>query len=1137
MIQTSTRIAAEVVAGILAILVLLAVVAFWRLSQGPVQLDFLTPQIEQALADSDRGITVEIGHTELTWGGWDKTLNLHARGVKLRDRIGEPIAALPDVIIRLSLRALVQGTIAPTVVELVGARLSLVRAADGHFEFDFARGAEADEQEAKAEDVAAPDLSRVLPAVIEQLLSKPAAGQPLSFLTALRIVNGQVFIYDQKLRTVWEAPQADIELRRNAAGLAGDLAVEIELGENRAVLSGGFLYDRNTDRIDLNADFKGLQTEVMVSIAPQLAILSGLTSPLDGTLSASLGVDGLLDSLRLDATGGAGQLAVDGFLDDPLAVRDIKLVGRVSGPDRRFDIEEARLRLGEPDKPGPEISIAGSLVSTDREFSGDLTIDAEVTALNVPMAELERYWPAVAGGNERAWILGNVTRGMVDKAVAKTVLYVPAGAVEATEVRELTGALGYHGLDVHYLRPMPPVTGIDGTATFDKSRITFAPETGGLGELKIHPSKIDIFGLDAVDQSMAINMAIVGPLRASLELLDHEHLGLIRQLGMDPSTAGGQAAIRLDFRFPLLDALTYDQLAMAAKANLEDVSVNNFLFGQNATNGSLTLTLDKGGMQVKGPMELAGVPLDMDWDEAFTEGVPYKRKIEVQIARFDQAARKTFDLDFAPFLEGPVSASVLYTADHAGGARVKTAINLQDAQLTFAPLVWEKPPGVRGEAYLTFELFDNKLAELSNIDMTAGTFRAVGKGVFDQTGQGLAALDLDGLAFDNTSFTDVAVRWRGDALELRVGGGVLDAVPFLASDETKAGPGAGAETGGETEKTGADDKQNFRPLTVSAPRIQAIYFGADRFLEDVSVNLVRDRHGWQRIGVKAAVPRALWGFTVEPKLKIGKVERNEEMVRGDGQGESEEQAAAQDGAEVAPQEELPPPPVQKTLDIDFRPKPSGGHSLLVKAEDMGAVLRALDYADTIHGGRLVIEGSSDGPFPSSRLDARIEAQSYVMVDAPVLARLLTVASLTGILDLLNGDGIGFERLVGDFTVQKGLLETDLIRAYGPAVGLTAKGKINFDEGQVDLRGTVVPAYTLNRILGEIPLLGYLLTGGKGQGLIAFTYGMSGDLADPKVSVNPLSALAPGFLRGLFSIGSGSTGDEDEARALPEREEP
>ncbi|RMD63318.1 MAG: DUF3971 domain-containing protein, partial [Alphaproteobacteria bacterium] len=212
--------------------------------------------------------------------------------------------------------------------------------------------------------------------------------------------------------------------------------------------------------------------------------------------------------------------------------------------------------------------------------------------------------------------------------------------------------------------------------------------------------------------------------------------------------------------------------------------------------------------------------------------------------------------------------------------------------------------------------------------------------------------------------------------------------------------------------------------------------------------------------------------------------------------------------------------------------------LSVSAEDMGAVLRALDIVDTIEGGRLEITGTSPGPLPAGPLSARIEARDYVLIDAPVMAKLLTVASLSGISDLLSGEGIRFRRLIGTVTAQNGKVHTDLLRAYGPALGLTAKGDLDLNTGQLDLAGTIVPAYTVNRILGQIPLLGTLLTGGEGQGVFAVTYRMRGPIGDPKITVNPLSALAPGFLRSLFSATPSTATDADgELRAIPRRTDP
>ena len=90
-------------------------------------------------------------------------------------------------------------------------------------------------------------------------------------------------------------------------------------------------------------------------------------------------------------------------------------------------------------------------------------------------------------------------------------------------------------------------------------------------------------------------------------------------------------------------------------------------------------------------------------------------------------------------------------------------------------------------------------------------------------------------------------------------------------------------------------------------------------------------------------------------------------------------------------------------------------------------------------------------------------------------------------------------------------------SYGSSIGFTLEGALDLEDDEVDFRGTIVPAYTVNRLLGQIPILGPILTGGKDEGLFAASYGVTGRLDDPAIAVNPLSALAPGFLRNLFDV--------------------
>ncbi len=1162
MIAKSSRIALEVVAGTLAVLVLLVLVALWRLSSGPVQLDFLTPRIEAALADWQNGLSVQIGSTQLTWAGERRSIEIHTRDLRIRDREGVTVAALPDVVIRLSLRALVQGIIAPTAIEVIGARLNLVRESDGKFRIERAlAGVEAGPAEA--------DFSRVLPTVIEDLMSKPAVDRPLTFLTTFRIVSGRVTVDDRKLRRVWEAPFADIELRRDSAGLAGKVALTVDLGETQTKVSGGFLFDRGTDRIDLSGSFTDLDSEALISLVPALEAFAGLAISLDGSLSASLAVDGTVDSLHFELTGADGALELPGVFAAPVALREVKLLGQVSGPDRRMDLETI-LHLGTAERPGPRISGTATLTASAAGFGGDLAVEVEATATGVSMAALDRYWPLGAEGGRR-WTLLNVPRGTVDEITLRTALSIPGGRAGDMEIERLDGTLRYHDLDIYYLRPMPPITGVSGTAVFDDRNLTFSTQGGRLAGLTLGPGTIEITNLDIAKEAVHIELDVTGPLRASLELLDHERLKLIRRLGIDPADIGGMVAAKVTFDFPIYVDPTLDDLDVSAIVELERASVRDFLFGQDITEARLALTVDKAGIAAHGPLQLGGVPIDAVWNEFFTDEAPIRTRVEARIARFEESERSAFGLDFRPFLYGPVSADITYTASGAGRGTLRAAVDLENARLVLEPLIWEKPEGLPGTADLILQLVENRFAEIDRLDISTETLRASGRGRFDDTGRKLASLALDDLVFGDTRLSEVTVDWLGDGTAVRIGGGVLDARPFLgrggtgdadtpepepAEDEVDTEPDDPAlDSAAENErpkrrpaarraapaKPAVEPKpkpapRNFTPFALSAPRLDRIIFGPDRFLETVGLELRRGRRGWQRIGVEALVPRALWS-PERPPGNAGRSRRNANGGPGEAiSGEDDSPQVLSQGQVQSPDQGQAPEPAPRKLKIDFRPDGDDGYGLTIEANDAGAVLRALDILDTIQGGRLAIVGRSEGPLPASPLEARIEARDYVVVDAPLLARLLTVASLTGISDLLSGKGVRFERLIGAFTLEDGTLRTDLIRAYGASLGLTAKGEIDFDSARVDLKGTVVPAYSLNRVLGKIPLLGWLLTGGEGEGLLAVTYHMTGDLGDPEVSVNPLSALTPGFLRGLFSL-IGESGEDDPPRALPERSEP
>ena len=175
----------------------------------------------------------------------------------------------------------------------------------------------------------------------------------------------------------------------------------------------------------------------------------------------------------------------------------------------------------------------------------------------------------------------------------------------------------------------------------------------------------------------------------------------------------------------------------------------------------------------------------------------------------------------------------------------------------------------------------------------------------------------------------------------------------------------------------------------------------------------------------------------------------------------------------------------------------------------------LDVTDNIVGGRVAVSGQVSDATGKRIVHGHVEGENYSLVRAPGFARILSLASLSGVSSMLAGSGIPFSTLRGDFDYSDNHLVLENLLAYGGAIGVTANGVIQPSRDRLDLQGTIVPAYALNSVIGNIPLIGSLLLGGEGQGLFAANYRATGSAADPQLSVNPLSALTPGFLRRLL----------------------
>ena len=1067
----------QLLAGLGAVLVLVLAVLAWRLSEGPVSLAFLTPSIERALEGEQGRYRIRLDDTILAWAGWERTLDIRVLNVRAIGPDGSTIASVPEMSLSFSVQALMGGRIAPKSIELFRPTLKLIRRRDG----SVGVGGDGD----------------LFQRLVANLSASPDAGEALGYLTRLSIIDGDLSIDDRRLGMTWRAPNARVDLKRVDSGIDGEASLELLVGGERArvVAFGGYRTD--TRRLNLGVTFGDITPAVFSRLSPALKSLGVLDLPLSGTMSVAMTLGGAVDVAGFDLTGGPGRLVLPSPLEQILPVEEFNIRGRYEGATDTLEVDRLHLGLApggslylpaptdhrmplrtltakgrygfgsgrlevtelEADLDGPTLNVSASIEG----IGGAMTVDAQGTLKDLAADDLKRYWPQAWGENAWTWSVSHLSAGRMSEARARVRLGLDGEG--GVRVEMLKGEMDLDDVTVDYLPPMPKVTRVNGQVTFDKTRFDIFILSGETFGLRVREGSIFITGLDQYDQVADIRLLIDGPVRDAMKLIDAEPLGFSSVLGFDPAKTSGQARTRLKLGFIVEHALTMDRVEVSATSEMTEVAIAGVLLGQNVSEGSLVLSVDKTGMDVSGTIMLGTIPATLEWRQNFLDEAPFRGRYEIG-ARIDDIrdlAGIGIDLgaDSGDFIRGAMDARVLFTVADGGAGTLNATLDLTDAELDIPALTWSKEAGTAATARVDVKLRGGRVEEITRFDLQAADILIQGSARY--TPDGLERIDLARVVHGRTDMKGVLIPGEDGAWTASFNGASFDLEPRLEDIFGDQG-------------TGEEDNAFSYSLSVD---LNKVWLGPGRSVDGVAGTLAWSGDHWLAMALE------------------GRVGKDKKFTLGIGPGKG------------------------------------SNRRLSIRAEDAGSLFRELGFYDNMIGGALEVTGDFDDAAPGKPLAGRLVVKDYRVVKAPALIQLVSIMALTGIFEALEGDGLAFIELNAPFTLADGILKVTDTKATGLSLGYTASGEIDTRADTVDLSGTMVPAYVINSMLGKIPILGDLFTGGEeGGGVFAFSYSMTGPLEQPKVSVNPLTVLAPGFLRTLFNVLF-----EGEPGPPPEQSEP
>lgn len=1048
----------------------------YRLARAPLDLGFLRPAIESALLPASGAYRLRIGGTWLRLDPPGRSLGVLARDVVLTDAAGGTIAHVPELDLGFSIRAALAGVIAPTRIVLHEPRLRLVREADGGFHLGFAQeggGQEGGGQEGAGQEEAAEGKEEGNPAfaqdLLKQLIVPSDRSIPFGYLQTVAVTGASLEVEDRKLGLSWRVPHLRVSARKGRDGTLADASFALAIDGAEANLDGRFVYHRSARRIDASLGFRDWEPAKLARILPVLVPLGAARMPLGGRVALSIDATGIeAGKPRLAAAQAAFDLGAGSIVHPALPRGEIALAG--GKLTATYDPENGVFRLDglTLDLGGPKLTASGKVLGLERERL-DKLIATGTTGADIDIGFEMGITGMPAAALERYWPPG-LSPGAREWITAN----VRQGAIDEARL-----SAGLH------LPKAPPAAAPD----VELRKLEGGMRLRGL-TISYRPPLAPVEGVDgtAVFDQKSLTITPTSGMVRSVRIKG----GKILVGGLDLKDQ--DIAIDLDFDGALrdiLEELDRKPFEYAKEIGISPKEVAGTAEGHAFFRFPLIRELKFRQVDYGAQAQLAGLGVrDALFGQDLEDG-KFRFGIDRNALSLDGEGRLAgapAEIVWIQSLRRKDMVGSRYTLraklDDAARARLGIAIpmlSLAGPVQTTAQL--RNYRDGRGEADISFDLRAAKLG-MALLGWSKPE---------DMAAEGQMRLLLrDGRLLHMRNAVIV-----GEDMDIRLNAGFLGSfatvqhIDFsrfrlgetaLSGTLSRRGEGWDLQAEGEVfdghalfENFGKGGTTEAEPPLMIDAHLGKVILGHKREAREVAAHLVNDGIHWQVIDV-AGSPQGRGRLAVR-------------LGNGQGPGKAE-------------------------------------HPLSFETDNLGGSLSMFGVSDNVVGGRLTLTGQARDKGANRVFTGHFDGADYHVIHAPILAKILSLASFAGIDSLFSGDGIPFTRLLGDFSATPGIITLKRARAFGGAIGVTADGKVDLGQGTVDLSGTVVPAYTLNSILGNIPILGNLLLGGEGEGIFGANYRLAGSSDDPKISVNPLSALAPGFLRKLFLFDPGNpAGDE------------
>ena len=1133
---------------VLTVLLLAAAAVYVRLSAGPVSLDFLRAAVENRINANLPGMTVSVGGVVVEKTGGNVP-HVRLRNIELKDKQGNLVARAPRAAVGVSEDELFSGRVVPTSIELIGPRIRIMRNLEGGIEMGF--GDAAPETEAVVVDPGAaatpktdqdpampapqPGVSRpgTGAALIDILSGSPdaATGKPINSIETIRIADADIRFYDEANDAIWNIPSAELVFQRMPYGFAiaanADVSNGDEAGQWHADLSAS--YRRDTRSFSISTRVNDL---VPANISDEIFALSQLARvkvPLAGQVEMEVTDSGVITKASGEFIASAGEVGLPDYLAQPLIVDEGSLradydpvTGSIVITDSTLLVGSSRAQLkgslmpernAEGRLTALKIMLEARNVALDTQgtikspvlvdqvrFTGkalieearvdidDLVVmsgasgirlkgaitggtDSPGILLSGRMKELsaallKQLWPPVLVPKTRKWVTENISQGRITEGEFIVNLPVDSLAAAKRQRRLPDGSINLtfrmDGVTSGYFKDLPPLVNASGAAS-----------------LKDNEFRLTLDGADIVLPSAAKGRLASGTMLARNILA----LETIAEFDLDVA-AGAQPVIEY-LGLPALNLIRhtgFDTSKLTAGARL-NVKLTLPLI-KNAPKDRIVVEVaaklsDTALKDALPGIDITGGDIDLTVQKgvfkasgpASVAGIPsvlswergpapdFKQSAIIKTT-LDGEQRQKLGIDLGTFARGPIGITATIPNLSDPEGRTEVKADLGEVELRVQAISWFRPALPGTTATLTYFSKGEKGPRVEDLEIKGEGVSVKGGLTLGPKKQGLRSARFSDVTLSDENRFAVALAIDGDGTKIDIDGATFDARPLIRS----LFGGRNRGDAGDVSKAAPPPKSSDKPVRITL-NIDKLYANRGEIVKGVNGKLT---------------------------------------TRGSRLEEAEIEGTFLSGQPVV-----------------FRVTPvEDGREMRINGRDGGAAIRAANLYSKVAGGQIEFYAllGKDG---SSVQNGQLVLRNFEVRNEAALAELDSRGK-----PKRNGprrEALTFKKLTMPFSSDSRFIRIGESLVRGPEIGASAEGLIRKSDGAIDITGTIIPAYAVNAALGDIPLFGDILTGGKGQGIIGVTFALGGTVDKPAFQMNPVSAVAPGIFRKLFEYQNFNSG--------------